>query len=61
VISPADEPPTVALVDIVAMRAPAVEVPRDLSTLTLAETTLDRSAALLREHAIDVLSGGTGL
>jgi hypothetical protein len=61
VISPADERPTVALVDIVAMRAPAVEVPRDLSTLTLAETTLDRSAALLREHAIDVLSGGTGL
>jgi hypothetical protein len=32
-----------------------------VSTRAVAESTLDRYAALLREHAIDVLSGGSGL
>jgi hypothetical protein len=60
-MSPSDPPPAVTLSEIVSMRAPGVEVPRDLSTVGAARTTLDRSAELLREHAIDVLSGGLGL
>jgi hypothetical protein len=60
-ISPSDPPPMVTLTEIVAMRAPDVEVPRDISTEGAAGTTLARSAELLREHAIDLLSGGSGL
>jgi hypothetical protein len=60
-MSPSDPSPTVTLPEIVAMRAPGVEVPRDLSSESAAVATLARSAELLREHAIDLLSGGSGL
>ncbi len=60
-MSPADPSPTVTLGEVVAMRAPRLKLPRDLATERSAARTLERSAELLRIHAIDVLSGGSGL
>lgn len=56
-----DLEPVISLVDVVAMRAPRVDLPRDMSNEHAAERTVGRSAELLRELAVDVLSGGRGL
>src|SRR6266508_2625188 len=56
-----DLEPVISLVDVVAMRAPNVDLPRDTSTEQAAERTVGRSAELLRELAVDILSGGQGL
>jgi hypothetical protein len=60
-MAPTDLEPVISLVDLVAIRAPTVDLPRDMSTEDAAQRTVDRSAELLRDLAVDVLSGGTGL
>jgi len=56
-----DLEPVVSLVDVVAMRAPRVDLPRDMSSEHAAQRTVGRSGELLRELAVDVISGGSGL
>ena len=55
---PTDPPPIVSLAEIIAMRDPNRDVPRDISSDSSADATIADAAEILRNLAIDVLSGG---